>query len=304
VPKDKYPTYLNLLESGELQKRAEEAVSTLEKCLVCAQVCGPNRLKDETGFCGIGRHAVVASAGPHFGEEPPLVGSHGSGTIFFSGCNLACVFCQNCDISQGREGKVVPAQDLARVMLSLQRLGCHNINLVSPSHVVPQVLEALVLAAGRGLQLPLVYNSGGYDALKTLRLLDGVVDIYMPDFKYWEDSAAARHSGAKGYPAVAREAMKEMHRQVGDLVTDKNGIAVRGLIVRHLVLPGELAGTAEVARFIANEISRDTYINVMAQYYPAHQAFKHPPLNRRVTRVEYERGVQAAKDAGLHRFAR
>ena len=189
-------------------------------------------------------------------------------------------------------------------MLDLQRLGCHNINLVSPSHIVPQVLEALAIAAESGLRLPLVYNSGGYDSLSTLRLLDGVVDIYMPDFKYWDDSAAATYSGAKGYPTVAREAIKEMHRQVGDLVLDKSGVAVRGLIVRHLVLPGDLAGTVEVAKFISKEISPDTYVNIMAQYYPAHKAFKQPPLNRRITRAEYERAMQAAKDAGLHRFAR
>ena len=250
------------------------------------------------------RHAIIASAGPHFGEEPPLVGTRGSGTIFFSGCNLACVFCQNCDISQGKEGRPHAAPDLARIMLDLQRLGCHNINLVSPSHVVPQVLEALVIAAESGLRLPLVYNSGGYDSLSTLRLLDGVVDIYMPDFKYWDDSTAAKYSGAKGYPTVAREAMREMHRQVGDLVLDKGGVAVRGLIVRHLVLPGDLAGTVEVAKFISKEISPDTYVNIMAQYYPAHEASKHPPLNRRITRAEHEHALRAAKDAGLHRFAR
>lgn len=271
---------------------------------MCPQVCGPDRTKGELGFCGVGRQALVASTGPHFGEEPPLVGGRGSGTIFFSGCNLACVFCQNCDISQGREGRPVPAQQLARVMLDLQRIGCHNINLVSPSHVVPQVLEALAIAAEQGLHLPLVYNSGGYDSLSTLRLLDGVVDIYMPDFKYWDDSTAAKYSGAKGYPTVAREAIKEMHRQVGNLVEDGNGIAVRGLIVRHLVLPGDLSGTPEVARFIAKEISPDTYINIMAQYYPEHRAFRYPPLDRRITRAEYDRALQAAKDAGLHRFAR
>ncbi|MDP2857610.1 MAG: 4Fe-4S cluster-binding domain-containing protein [Bacillota bacterium] len=293
-----------MFESGELQKRTEEAGGRLERCFVCPRACGTNRLRGELGFCGVGRHAIIASAGPHFGEEPPLVGDHGSGTIFFSGCNLACVFCQNCDISQGKEGRPVAAPDLARIMLDLQWLGCHNINLVSPSHVVPQVLEALAIAAEGGLRLPLVYNSGGYDSLSTLRLLDGVVDIYMPDFKYWDDSTAARHSGAKGYPTVAREAMKEMHRQVGDLVLDKGGVAVRGLIVRHLVLPGDLAGTAEVTKFISKEVSPDTYINIMAQYYPTHKAFKQPPLNRRITRAEYERAVQAAKDAGLHRFAR
>ncbi len=189
-------------------------------------------------------------------------------------------------------------------MVDLQRTGCHNINLVSPSHVAPQVLEALAIAAEQGLHLPLVYNSGGYDSLSTLRLLDGVVDIYMPDFKYWDASAAAKYSGAKGYATVAREAIREMHRQVGDLVEDADGIAVRGLIVRHLVLPGDLAGTAAVAQFVAREISPDTYINIMAQYYPAHRASRHPPLDRRITQAEYDRALQAAKDAGLHRFAR
>ncbi len=245
----------------------------------------------------------MASAGRHLGEEEVLVGYRGSGTIFFSHCNLACVFCQNCDISHEGQGREVTAEELAGMMLRLQNIGCHNVNLVSPSHVVPQILEALVVAAGRGLRLPLVYNSGGYDALPTLRLLDGVIDIYMPDFKFADPEAAWKLSHAKEYPKVARKAILEMHRQVGDLVTGDEGVAVRGLILRHLVMPGGLEDTRQIMGFIAREVSRDTYINVMDQYYPAHKAAEHPPLNRPLPRKEYEEALQAAKAEGLWRFA-
>jgi len=298
------PGYVALHRTGELARRAEEAVARLSRCAVCAQACMVDRLAGEHGDCHVGRRAVVASAGPHFGEEEVLVGTRGSGTIFFAYCNLSCVFCQNCEISADGEGDEVTAEDLAAIMLRLQEVGCHNINLVSPSHVVPQILEALAHAAEAGLRLPLVYNTGGYDALPTLRLLDGIVDIYMPDFKFADPDVAWRLARARGYPTVARKAIREMHRQVGDLVVDDRGLARRGLILRHLVMPGALGAAREVMRFVAREISRDTYVNVMGQYYPAHEAGEHPPLDRPVRRREYLEAVRIAREEGLHRFAR
>jgi putative pyruvate formate lyase activating enzyme len=294
--------YLQLLEKGELERRANEAWSRLEACELCPHRCKANRLNGELGFCKTAGQAIVASYGPHFGEEAPLVGRRGSGTVFFSRCNLSCVFCQNYDISHLGAGEAVTPEFLAFVFLALQEDGCHNINLVSPSHVVPFILKALVLAAGEGLTLPLVYNSGGYDALGTLRLLEGVVDIYMPDFKYWDAGVAKRLSGAADYPEVARAAIKEMHGQVGDLTISPGGIATRGLLVRHLVLPGGLAGTGRCMRFLAEEISRNTYVNVMAQYRPCGTASRHPPLDRRITPAEYAEAVDLAREAGLVRL--
>ena len=297
------PLYATLLESGVLEKRACEAKSLLSNCQMCPRACGVNRTNAETGFCRTALLARVASAGPHFGEESPLVGRRGSGTIFFAGCNLACVYCQNWDISQSDFGTELDARSLAELMLSLQRSGCHNINLVSPSHVIPQILEALCYAAPRGLNLPLVYNSGGYDRVSSLLLLESVVDIYMPDFKYADPEVAKRLSDAPDYPEVARDAILEMHRQVGDLAVHNN-TASRGLIVRHLVLPEGLAGTREIAHFIAKDISPDTYVNIMDQYYPAHKARRYPPLNRRLSSAEYRKALEAARQEGLRRFAR
>lgn len=274
----------------------------LAPCRVCPHHCKVNRLRDETGRCGIGRFARVASYGPHHGEEDCLRGWGGSGTIFFSGCNLRCVFCQNWDISHEITGELVTAERLAEMMLELQELGCHNINWVTPSHVVPQCVEALVLARERGLRLPVVYNSGGYDAVETLQRLEGLVDIYMPDFKFWDAAVAARFTNAHDYPEVARAALREMHRQVGVLQLDRNGLARRGLLVRHLVMPHNLAGTAEIAHWLATELSPDTYCNVMAQYHPAGEAFRFPELSRRITAAEFSEAVQAARRAGLHRL--
>ncbi|MHC4860843.1 MAG: radical SAM protein, partial [Planctomycetota bacterium] len=254
----------------------------------------------ERGDCGVGQMAVVTSAGPHFGEESCLVGRGGSGTIFFAGCNLHCVFCQNSDISQAPEvWREVGPHELASFMLSLQARRVENLNLVSPSHLVVEILDALALAAEAGLTLPIVYNSSGYDSVKAIGYLDGVVDIYMPDLKYSDGEAAAKCSKAPDYPEVARAAIREMHRQVGDLALDTRGVALRGLLVRHLVLPGGLAGTAESMRFLAEEISRDTAVNVMDQYHPAYRARLQPPLDRRVTQEEYLEARRAAKDAGL-----
>jgi len=291
--------YLRLLRSGELKRRVARAFARLEACDICARECGVNRhLSAEGAGCRTGLRAVVSSAGPHFGEERPLVGRGGSGTIFFSWCNLRCQFCQNAEISQLGYGREVEAEDLAQMMLGLQAQGCHNINLVSPSHVVPQILAGLLLAAEAGLHLPLVYNTGGYDSLKTLALLDGVVDIYMPDMKYADEEVARRFSGVRDYPAVNQAAVKEMH-QVGDLVTDERGVAQRGLLVRHLVLPEGLAGTAKIVRFLREECSPQTYINVMAQYRPCYRAYELPPLDRPVTAQEYQEAVRLAQEAGL-----
>jgi len=295
-----WPAYL-ALGAEELQDRAKRAMASLAGCTICPRACRVNRLAGERGWCRAGRYARVASYFPHPGEEEPISGWRGSGTVFFAGCNLACVYCQNWEISQRDEGQEVTEEELAEIMLRLQAEGCHNINLVSPTHAVPQVLAALALAVPAGLRLPIVYNSGGYDSLATLRLLDGIVDIYMPDAKYDDDQVGQELSGVPAYVQVNRLALKEMHRQVGDLQLDDRGLAIRGLLVRHLVLPAGLSGAAGVFRFLASELSTDTYVNVMAQYRPCYQASRFEPLRRRVTRTEYERAVAAARSAGLWR---
>jgi len=296
-----WPAYLGLARAGQLHERVEKALALLAHCRVCPHVCGVNRLRDERGICRSGRWAMVSSASPHFGEEPPLVGRHGSGTIFFSQCNLSCLFCQNYEISQYDIGTPVGDETLARLMLGLQSMGCHNINLVSPSHVVPQILAALDLAVEGGLHIPLVYNSGGYDALPTLRLLDGVVDIYMPDMKYSSPTIAQRLSAVKEYPKVNRIAVREMYRQVGDLTIDDRGVAVRGLLVRHLILPDQLAGTADIVRYLAERVSKNTYVNLMDQYRPCFRAMEVGQLSRRVSQEEYDESIRLARHAGLHR---
>nr|HID14755.1 radical SAM protein [Anaerolineae bacterium] len=295
------PAYLALLRSGELKRRVQAAYERLHACDFCGRECRVDRY-ERVGSCKTGVRAVVTSFHPHLGEEDPLRGWRGSGTIFFAWCNLNCQFCQNYDISQLGHGREVEPEELATMVLSLQAQGCHNINFVSPTHVVPQILAAVLIAAQAGLHLPLVYNTGGYDSLASLALLDGVVDIYMPDMKYADANIAQKYSKIKDYPAVNQAAVKEMHRQVGDLVLDEDGIALRGLLVRHLVLPEGLAGTAEVARFLAEEVSRDTYINIMDQYRPCYKAAELPPLDRPITRAEYEQALQQAREAGLHRF--
>lgn len=295
-------TYCPLLRSGILAQRVAQARELLRHCHVCPRHCEVNRLEGELGFCQVGSLPFVASYGPHFGEEAPLGGRHGSGTIFFASCNLRCLYCQNYEISHLREGSEFTPPELADMMIELQEQGCHNINLVTPSHQVPHILDGLLLAAERGLRIPLVYNTSSYDDLETLRLLDGIVDIYLPDFKYADATIAETYSKATGYPDIAKVAIKEMHRQVGDLVLDDQGLALRGVLVRHLVLPGGLAGTAEVMKFLAEELSPDTYVNVMDQYRPCYQAFSHPPLDRRITTGEFEDAIRLAKEAGLHRL--
>jgi len=299
------PAYVALLHSGELKRRVKDAYRRLEACDICPRECGVNRRRAAKGAgCRTGERAVVSACHPHYGEEAPLVGPHGSGTIFFSWCNLCCQFCQNYEISQLGQGQEVEPEELAAMMLRLQAIGCHNINLVSPSHVVPQILAGLLIAADAGLRLPLVYNTGGYDSLKTLRLLDGIVDIYMPDMKYADAEMAQRYSKVSDYPRVNQVAVKEMHRQVGDLLLDERGIAQRGLLVRHLVLPEELAGTAEIAHFLAAQVSKNTYVNIMAQYRPCYKAHELPPLDRPITREEYIQAMDLAHKAGLHRLDR
>ena len=279
--------YRSLLRSGELSRRAAAARAHLHSCELCGRRCGADRLEAPlSGSCRTGARAVVASWGPHHGEEEPIRGSRGSGTVFFSYCNLACEFCQNFELSRLGEGREATPLALSAIFLALQEEGCHNVNLVSPTHVLPQVLEALHLAAGAGLALPVVWNTGGYDSPEALALLDGVVDVYMPDMKYGDAATAERLSGVPDYPAVNRAAVKEMHRQVGDLLLDEEGVAVRGLLVRHLVLPGGLAGSESVFRFLAEEVSRDTWVNVMDQYHPEFRARLHPPLERRPTPEE------------------
>jgi putative pyruvate formate lyase activating enzyme len=292
------PSYLSLF-ANELQVRADIAFARMQNCDLCARLCHIDRLSGKFGVCKTGRHARVSSYGLHMGEEKPLSGWNGSGTIFFARCNLRCVFCQNHEISQTDAGEEVSARVLADIMLTLQTRGCHNINLVSPSHVIPQILEALVLAAEDGLRLPLVYNTGGYDALETLALLEGIVDIYMPDMKFANGGLAKKYSRAQDYPLVNRAIVREMYRQVGDLQTDDDGLATHGLLVRHLVLPRNLAGTRQIVQFLAEEISPNTYLNLMAQYHPAYRASSYPELNRRITPNEYGVAVRLAEEAGL-----
>jgi putative pyruvate formate lyase activating enzyme len=300
-----YPSYLQLHKEGVLQKRAEELLAVYRNCTLCPRDCRVDRTKGELGKCRASARVKVSSAFPHFGEEPPLVGTEGSGTIFFSHCGLRCLYCQNHDISFDGYGEEITDRQLADIMVRVQKLGCHNINLVTPTHFVPNIVNALTVAVPLGLHVPLVYNTGGYDKVDVLRLLDGVVDIYMPDFKYWEaEKAAAYSSEAFSYPHYAREAHLEMQRQTGALELDERGIARRGLIIRHLVLPNRLAGTREVVRFIAQSLSRDSYVNIMRQYRPEHKAVGIKELSRRITDAEYAEALGWAREAGLHRFAR
>jgi len=295
------PAY-RLLQTAAIEETAERLERVLQDCTLCPRQCHVNRDIGEKGYCRTGSLPFVSSWGPHWGEERPLVGTGGSGTIFFSNCSLGCLFCQNYTISHLGEGAEISHERLADVMLSLQKAGCHNINLVTPTHQVPAIVRSVKIAAGKGLSLPLVYNCGGYESPATLSLLDGIIDIYMPDFKYADPAAAERYSDAVDYPDIARKAIREMHRQVGDLVMDDRGIATRGLLVRHLVLPEGLAATERVVEFIAAEISPDTYFNIMDQYHPCYKACEHPPLNRRITGKEYDDALAYARRAGIIRI--
>lgn len=293
------PAYLELYQSGELNRRIDAVRDIMQRCTLCPWQCRVNRLAGETGYCRIGAEAVVSSYGPHFGEERPISGYRGSGTIFLTGCNLRCVYCQNYDISHLGEGFTLSAHKLADVMTMLWQQGCHNLNFVTPTHQIFQILEALPHAIERGVDIPLVYNCGGYESVDTLKRLEGIFDIYMPDIKYGENAVAQRLSGPGDYVERSRAALKEMQRQVGTLAVNSGGIAVRGLLVRHLILPDGLAGTASILKFIANELSQQTSINLMDQYRPCFEADRHPSLDRRITRLEYKEARELARQAGL-----
>lgn len=298
------PVCIETYKKGLLKEKAEHARAILGSCVLCPRECRVDRLSGVTGVCKTGSSAVVSSFNAHFGEEAPLVGENGSGTIFFTHCNLLCVFCQNYDISHEGCGEEVSDEQLAGIMLYLQNSGCHNINFVTPSHVVPQILSALMIAVEKGLSIPLVYNTGGYDRVETLRILDGVIDIYMPDFKFWNPDIAGKACDATDYPEVARNALAEMFRQVGDLVVDGSGIARRGLLVRHLVMPHGNAGTREVAGFIAEKISKKTYLNIMYQYRPCGRAYQYKEFSSRPSNSDFDEAVRAAKEEGITRLDR
>jgi putative pyruvate formate lyase activating enzyme len=294
------PAYLKAEREGRLETLEDELWEIFRSCQLCPRKCSVNRLKGDVGFCSSTAQLKIASFHPHFGEERPLVGNGGSGTIFFSNCNLLCCFCQNWEINHRGDGNYIAHENLADMMLSLQRRGCHNINFVTPTHVVPHIVKALRLAIPKGLALPLVYNNGGYDSLDIIRKLDGVVDIYLPDFKYQDGTLAAKYSsGAKDYPEIAAATIKEMHRQVGELQVDSRGIASRGLIIRHLVMPGNIAGTDRFVQWVAKELSPSTRVNLMAQYHPEHKAFDYPEISRRITQKEWDQARAWARDAGL-----
>lgn len=296
------PGYISLYKNGELQKRKDSAYRILESCSLCPRRCKVNRLKGEKGCCSTGSGPMISSFGPHFGEEPPLVGLHGSGTIFITHCNLGCVFCQNYDISHRGEGREISCNELARIMLYLQKQGCHNINIVSPTHVVPQILDALILAVKEGLFIPLVYNTGGYDCSETIELLEGVFDIYMPDFKFSGNAQGKMYAQAPDYFESASAAIQEMHRQVGDLKIDSQGIAYQGILIRHLVMPNHIAGADRIMKFISSKLSKNTYINIMDQYRPCGEADRYPGIDRRITPQEYKEAVGIAQHYGLYRL--
>ncbi len=302
--KEFQPAYLRVYESGELHRRVERALAALADCTLCPRDCHIDRLANKFAVCKTGRYAVVGSHSPHFGEENCLRGWKGSGTIFFSWCNLRCVFCQNYDISWEGGGQGTHPEDLAAMMLRLQEQGCHNINFVTPEHVVAQILEALPLAIEGGLRLPLVYNTSAYDSLHSIELMDGLVDIYMPDFKFWDPEMARHYSKARNYPEAARRVIKAMHQQVGDLVLDQNGLALRGVILRHLVMPSSIAGTREIMEWVARELGPNTFVNVMAQYYPAGKVSgkEYVDINRHITPDEFQEALAAARAAGLQRL--
>jgi putative pyruvate formate lyase activating enzyme len=297
------PSYLSLQRTGKLGERIETAKKLLHECQICPRRCKVNRIENKLGVCKVGKLPKVSSYHPHFGEESPLVGTHGSGTIFITSCTLGCVFCQNYDISHLGEGHEVSFERFAEMMIELQDLGCHNINFVTPTHVVPQILEALSIAIRAGLHIPLVYNTGGYDLVETLQLLEGIFDIYMPDFKFSDRDVAAQWCKARDYPDVAMKAIREMHRQVGDLAVNDRGIAERGLIVRHLVMPRGLEGTRTVMQFLAKHISSNTYVNIMDQYHPCGLAHKYPEISRRISNKEFEDALRIACEEGITRLA-
>jgi len=299
APEDQSSGYLNLLRHGELSRRAEALDAGLSCCNLCPRACGVDRINGKAGYCGIGKFPKVAAVNLHHWEEPPISGSRGSGTVFFTGCTLKCIFCQNYPISQLGVGQEMSVEDLAGAMLELQSKGAHNINLVTPTHQVPAIIGALVLAANRGLHIPLVYNSSGYESIETLKLLDGIIDIYLPDIKYSESQAAKSYSGASDYVKFNREALVEMWRQAGPIRTDPEGIAVKGMMVRHLVLPENLAGSGECFTFLSQSFGPEVWVSLMNQYFPAHKGPSTPPFDRKTKREEYEAAFAAMTELGI-----
>lgn len=299
-----YPLYIETFEKGELKEKVEKGIEILRTCTLCPRECKKNRLENEKGTCNVGRYPIVSSYFPHHGEEAPLRGRFGSGTIFFSECNLRCVFCQNYEISHLGEGEKVSPQKLSDMMMTLQYLKCHNINFVTPTHVVPQILEALLIAIEKGLKLPIVYNSGGYDNVETIKLLDGIVDIYMPDIKFMDSEYSKRYMNASDYPEKVKLSLKEMHRQVGNLEIGDDGVAKRGLLVRHLVMPGGIQNTKIAMKFLSEEISPDTYVNIMFQYRPCGEAYKYKEINTMPDYIDFSNAMKDAKDEGIWRFDR
>ena len=295
------PSYIPLYEKGELSRRIESLKEYLRECRLCPRECRVDRLNGETGYCKAGADVLVSSAFPHFGEESPLVGNQGSGTIFLTHCNLRCVFCQNYDISHQGAGDRFAPSDMAAAMVKLQKSGCHNINFVTPTHYAPQIVASLAKAIQVGLHLPIVYNCSGYESVEVIRLLDGIVDIYMPDAKFMEEEYSGKFCNAPDYPSVLKEVLKEMHRQVGDLTVNSRGIAERGLLIRHLVMPGGTASSGEVLKFIAEQISPHSYVNIMDQYRPEYRAHEYPEIDRRVSHKEYLEAIQLVKGFGLYR---
>jgi putative pyruvate formate lyase activating enzyme len=295
------PSYINLFEKGELNKRVELLQEFIKECQLCPRQCHVNRLNGEVGYCGAGSDLMVSSAFPHFGEEPPLVGLNGSGTIFLTHCNLRCIFCQNYDISHLGRGERITLSDMARAMVKLQEMGCHNINFVTPTHYSSQIVASLPKAMEWGLRLPIVYNCSGYESIEVIRLLEGVVDIYMPDVKFMDEKYSKRYSNAPDYPEVIKKVLKEMHRQVGDLTTNSKGVAERGLLIRHLVMPGGVASSEAVLKFIAEEISVHSYVNIMNQYRPEYRANEYSEISHPITHQEYLEAIQLAKGFRLYR---
>ena len=295
------PTYLKL-SNKKFKEKIERLFKILEKCEICPRNCRVNRLKGERGYCQIGVYPYVSAYHPHFGEEAPLVGERGSGTIFLTSCNLSCVYCQNYEISQLRIGEEVSFEKLAEIMMELQSRGCHNINFVTPTPQIPQIVKSIFLAREMGLRIPLVYNTNAYDSIKILKILEGIFDIYLPDAKYSDEEKAIKYSNARNYFKIMKETIKEMHRQVGDLILDEKGVAIKGLIVRHLVLPDDLAGSEKILKFLAEEISKNAFLNIMDQYFPCYKAFFYPELSRGITKEEHERVINLAKKFGLRRI--
>ena len=294
--------YTGLYSAGTLQTRARELNDALSCCRLCPRNCGVNRLREERGVCNTGSRAAVSSFSAHYGEEKPISGVYGSGTIFFTSCNLLCNFCQNYDISHSGRGTELDDEELAGLMLELQERGCHNINLVTPTHVVPQIMSALVIAVSRGLTIPLVYNTGAYDLVSTLKYLEGIIDIYMPDFKFWSQKLSVQTCNINDYRDVAVKAISEMYRQAGDLVCDDRGIAVRGLLLRHLVMPGHPGNTKHILDWVSSQLSKDTYLNIMDQYYPAGKIAGNEKLSRTLGRTEFRKALEYARELGLQRL--